>query len=173
MRLTSGKLVLVLLFGISLITGRTYSQSITIPPRIQAALFLKIFKYESALRDKGAIKVLIVFDEVVESEKNELVRSMENASFIVNAVKPGELEENIADFDAAYFMQGLHEYGQVCKKYNVLSISTFPKNVEEGYISLAIGIYDAKPRIYVNLASLKREGSNISAELLRFAQVFE
>ena len=61
----------------------------------------------------------------------------------------------------------------ICKSHRVLSISGTPRNAEEGYISVAIGLYTDKPRIYINLTSLKAEDNDISAELLRFAQVFE
>ena len=163
----------LIILGLVLFTQTVSAEYLSLPIRLQTALFVKIFKYNHTLKNKNSIRVLIVFDREKESVKKELVSSMQKLSLEVVAVEPGELEKCIADYDVVYFMLGQQRLGQLCKEHKVLSISGTPKDTEEGNVSLAVGVYMDKPKIFLNLTSLQAEGNDISAELLKLAKIYK
>lgn len=148
------------------------AQTMPIPANIQAALMTKVLKFNSKLADKPSIKMLVVYDASSRLGKdelvNELVKSME-----VKAVVSSELGSFIHDYDVVYFMPGAQENWSLCKENKVLTIAGVSKYAEDGTVSIAFGLQNDKPKIFVNISSLKSEEQNLSSELLRIAKVYK
>lgn len=83
-----------------------------------------------------------------------------------------ELEKYITNCDLVYFMPGNQDKATICKTYNVLSVTGISQYVEQGKISLAFGLQNNKPKIFINLSSLEKEGQSLSSELFRIAKVY-
>ncbi len=115
--------------------------------------------------------MLIVFDNNSETSKNEFIKEF-GRTMEIKAVYSNELEQNIANCDLVYFMPGLQNKATLCKKHQVLSVSGISQYVEQGEISLAFGIQNNKPKIFVNLSSFEKEGQSLSSDILRIAKVF-
>jgi hypothetical protein len=144
-----------------------------LPMDIQAALLSKIIKMDFKLAAKEQVKVLVVYSGKSNSMKEDLVAELENRNFIVKAVFPGDVEQNVKNYDVVYFMPGLTDNTGACKTNKVLTITGVSKYVENGQISIAFDIQNDKPKIFVNVTSLKMEDQNLSSDLMRIAKVYK
>jgi len=115
--------------------------------------------------------MLIVYDNFSQSSKNELIKEL-SVIMDTKAVLTPDLERNIAEFDLVYFMPGLQNLASMCKENGVLSVAGISEYVENGQVSLAFGVLNDKPKIYVNLTSLEKEGQSLSSEILRISKVY-
>ena len=148
-----------------------YSQNMPVPENIQAALLPKVLKFSPVLSQKAKLHILIVYDNNSQISK-DLFASELAVSMDVSAVRPEALEKNISNVDLVYFMPGTQSQVAVCKKHKVLSVTGISQYVEQGQVSLAFGIQNNKPKIFVNLSSLEKEGQSLSSEILRIAKVY-
>ncbi|MCL5129138.1 MULTISPECIES: YfiR/HmsC family protein [unclassified Algibacter] len=148
-----------------------FSQNIPVPERIQAALLTKVLKYDSQIPQNIKIKILVVFDDNSELNKDEFITGLGN-SMMVKAIRENELEQNISNYSVVYFMPGIQDYSEICKNNRVLSVTGISQYVEQGKISLGFGIQNNKPKILVNLTSLDKEGQSFSSDILRIAKIF-
>ena len=148
------------------------SQSNKVPYHIQAAFFGKIFNHISPLKKNNPIKVLIVYNEKTESDKTIFFENMRQLGLSVNAVKPFQLVMNITDTNVVYFMPGLQKHAKLCREYRKLSLSGTTDHIEDGEISIAIGIEKDKPKVYINLGLMQSEGNDVSAALLKISKVY-
>ncbi len=142
-----------------------------VPENIQAALLPKVLKFNPKLSDKTTIKMLIVYDNNSQNTKDAFIKEL-GVAIEVKAILSFELEENISGYDLVYFMPGLDDLSIICKTHKVLSVTGISQYVEEGRISLGIGIQNNKPKIFVNLTSLEKEGQSLSSDILRIAKIF-
>lgn len=142
-----------------------------VPENIQAALLPKILKFNPTLNHKQKIKILIVYDNSSQASKNELIKEL-SVTMDAKAIRTPDLEKNITDFDLVYFMPGLQNLALMCKDKGVLSVAGISEYVENGQISLAFGVLNDKPKIFVNLTSLEKEGQSLSSEILRISKVY-
>jgi hypothetical protein len=142
------------------------------PVNIQAALLTKVLKFNSHLAEKSLIHMLIVYNGTSKSSKDELLAQLDK-SIEAKGISPEEIEQNIKNTDVVYFMPGLQEKSKICKANKVLTITGISKYVEEGDISIALGILNDKPKIFINVTSLKSEEQNLSSDLLRIAKVYK
>ena len=148
------------------------SQNIAVPENIQAALLTKVLKYNPQIPQNEKIKILVVYNDDSQIDKDEFIKGLGDA-MDVKAINPTELEKNIPEYNVVYFMSGIDGYSDICKSYNVLSVSGSGKYVEEGEISLGFRIKNSKPEILVNLTSLDQEEQSFSSDLLRIAKIFK
>lgn len=149
------------------------AQGAALPMNIQAALLTKVLKFNPKFADKPQVKVLIIYNRSTRLNKEELVSELAAKNIDVKAVQPDELGNNIKNCDIVYFMPGISDQDGICKANKVLTISGAARFVEEGQMSIAFGVQNDKPRIYINVTSLKSEDQNISSELLRIAKVYK
>ena len=155
-----------------LFPGYAYSQAIQVPINIQTAFFGKIFNHVSPLNKIQNKKILIVYDTKSESNTNQFIENMTKLGFDMKAVKPDQLVMNIDDYHVVYFMPGLQEYAKHCRLKKKLSICGVPKYTEQGDISIALGIENDRPQIFLNIEVLQAEGNDISVELLQISKVY-
>jgi hypothetical protein len=149
------------------------AQTELLPTTIQASLFIKVLKFNTKLSEKQQINMLIVYNNGTRREKEELFSELTHRKIKVKAVLLSELEENIKSIDAVYFMPGLQDKNGICKANKVLTFTGVSKYVEEGNASIAFALLNDKPKILINVTSLKNEDQNISSELLRIAKVYK
>lgn len=142
-----------------------------VPGNIQAALLPKVLKYSPNHSQKSKIRIIIVYDNNSLTSKNEFVNEL-SGIMDVKAVLYTAMETNIVNCDLVYFMPGLQDLSSLCKTYKVLSVTGISQYVEEGKISLAFGIQNNKPKIFINLSSMEKEGQSLSSEILRIAKVY-
>ncbi len=162
-------LLLVLIFCIA---KPVSAQNMETPVLLQVATFVKVFKYDTELKDDGEISLLIIYNSRTRSIKDEMSQAFKDAGVNVKAVQQGEIEQHIKDYDIVYMMPGTNRVSAICKKYKKLSITGITRYAEEGHASVALGLLNDKPRLFVNLDSLKQEGHTLSANLLKVVKVY-
>ena len=149
----------------------SYSQNMPVPENIQAALLPKVLKFSTNLSQNTKLRMLIVYSNNSANSKDDLIRGI-GTVMEVKAIQPSELALNISKYDLVYFMPGLQKYASICKTNKVLSVTGISLYVEQGDISLGFGLQNNKPKIFVNLTSLGKEGQSLSSEILRITKVF-
>jgi hypothetical protein len=154
-------------------SNHVVAQTELLPTTIQASLFIKVLKFNTKLSEKQQINVLIVYNNGTRREKEELLSELTQRKIKVKAIFLSGLEENIKNIDAVYFMPGLLDKNGICKANKVLTFTGVSKYVEDGNASIAFALLNDKPKILINITSLKNEDQNISSELLRIAKVYK
>lgn len=167
--LVNGGLFIFMFFFLS---NSLLAQNIPVPENIQAALLSKVLKYSPQISKNKKIKILVVYNKSSENSKDEFIEALSN-SLEIKAVCPNEIQQNIANVHVVYFMTEMHNYAPLCKKYNVLSVTGYSKDVETGEVSLGFVTKNNKPIIVVNLTSLDQEEQSFSSDLLRIAKIFK
>ena len=62
---------------------------------------------------------------------------------------------------------------KVTQSEKILSCTCKAEYVTSCGVTMAVGLKDNKPKIYLNLSSAKREGADFSAKFLRVAEIVE
>jgi len=143
-----------------------------VPMDIQAALFLKLLGFNNDIAKGGNITIHVVNSETFAKAMgraigkqigNSKLAAVNNRSGLP-VEKPSVLY--IGDTNS---LDELLNYTRVNK---VLSITGRPDMVRRG-VTLGVGVSGGKPKILLNLASLKREGVKINPALLKIAQIIK
>ena len=150
----------IFLFLIGLMTINSFAQDMAVPANLQAALFKKIFAFNKTLAAKGNVEVA-----VIGAGAEEVISAFKQAG--VNA----KVASDIGSASVVYVMPGTASPKAQSAAKGVLSISGIPSNAEEGKVAIGIGVEGGKPKIIINMAQLKAEGQELSADLLKIAKV--
>lgn len=148
-----------------------YAQNMPVPENIQAALLPKILKFSPTLSQQTKIRILIVYDNNSLGSKDELIKGL-GTNMESKAIRSNELEKEIVNCNLVYFMPGVKDLASLCKTHKVLSVAGISQYVEDGQISLAVGLQNNKPKIFISLSSLEKEGQSLGSEILRIAKVY-
>lgn len=135
-------------------------------------MYAKIFKYVPQLRDLKTIRLLVVTPTISNMDTKDFIKAFEQTDIKILTCTPTQFEKEIQNSDVIYFMPKTESYTDLCKKYKKLSITGIKKYTQEGRISLALSLVSDKPRLFVNIESLKSENFSISADILRLAQLY-
>lgn len=149
------------------------AQGMNLPNNIQASLMSKVLRLNPKLAEKDQIKMLIVYSGSTKMSKEELLSEVQSKNIDAKAILLNELEQNIKTCDVVYFMPGVQDKTGICKTNKVLTLTGVAKYVEEGDVSIAFSVLNDKPKIIVNVTSLKMEEQNLSSDLLRIAKVYK
>jgi len=149
----------------------SFGQNLYVPVRMQSALIKKLLKYNSKTSGVSRLKILIIYNNDSKFDAKDMAAELGN-SMEVLSVLPAEIPESLADFNAVYFMPGLQDKAEICKDNKLLSICCVPGSVENGEISLAFGLLNNKPKIYLSMTSLKDEDQNFSTDILNISKVY-
>lgn len=170
-RMISLKSAAAALFAL-LYMGPLFAQSMAVPPKLQAAIFQKIFTHDKALA-AGNAKVLVVFPDGAPGQKDEVVGAFEGNGIKASAVKLSGLKQAIPGATIVYLMPGVDgsAVAAMCAAHRVLSISGASEQAEEGAVAVAVGAFEGKPKIYVNLKRLKSDAHELSPDILKLAKV--
>jgi hypothetical protein len=143
-----------------------FSQENSIPPKIQAAFFGKIFSnFDPVLKGKNPVLCVVVYD--TDQEKNEMVAAFQEVGFTVRAVKSSQ---PIGEADIVYFAGKTKVSGVQGK--NIVSVSNSIAQVESGSAVMGLGLENSKPKIHINLNAAKTLGRAYPAALLKLAKVY-
>ena len=151
---------LIFLFGIT--SMNIFAQEV--PANLQAALFKKIFSFDKTLQSKG------VDVAVLGASSDEIVAAFVGAGVNAKATGGNQVPGGVS---VVYVMPGVGAINKQSAAKGVLSISGDVSNVESGKVAIAIGIEGGKPKIIINIAQLKSEGQELSADLLKIARVIQ
>lgn len=163
---------LSVLFGLFLFVPSLIADVIGVPIGIQATMIVRLVKSNTKLAGKSNFNMLIVYSSKTENQKNRLYQEMKDKAHI-NFSPESEINLNNKKIDVVYFMPGCEGAAEICKQHKILSIASTAKSVESGSVSVAIASENDKPRIFVNLSSLKAEEQQFSTDILRIAKVFK
>ena len=145
-----------------------------VPPKLQAAIFQKIFTYDHALA--GNTRLLVVFPDKTPGQRDEIVRAFQDNGIKAAVVKLSALKEALAGANAAnvvYLLPGSasDEVNQLCISRKALPISGDAVQAEAGTVAVAVGALEGKPKIFVHLGLLKASQHELAPDLLKLAKV--
>lgn len=161
----------------SIVCVNAFAESMVVPSKIQAALFLKILSYDRKI--KSNIKIGIING----GSKNDIEQSFESLqgqkisgySFSVTTLSLSDLSSlKSKDVDILYVTPenkaNINTIVKSSRSNGVLTITGVPEYVEQG-VSVGIGVKSGKPEILVNLSSSKAEDRDLSAQLLKLCSI--
>lgn len=132
----------------------------SVPAPLQAALLKKIFSFDKSLSGRNDIVVVVIGGAA------DIVSALNGVGIKAKA-------GTAADGDVVYIAAGATPPKAATAKAGILSVSGTSAFAEGGQVSIAIGIEDGKPRIFVNMNQLKAERHELSADLLKLAKVIK
>ena len=166
-----------------------------VPVDLQAKLILTALTYDKNLetRANGQLNIgILYFPESSQSKKeaNLFAKTLEGfkdkkisgRSFIgtlLTYANNGGLRKKIIDnnIDVLYIVHGKKELIdkvlKVTRAEKILSCTCKAELVSTCGVTMAVGLKDNKPKIYLNLSSAKSEGADFSAKFLRVAEIVE
>ena len=142
-----------------------------VPPKLQAAIFQKIFTYDHALA--GNTRLLVVFPDKSPGQRDEVMRAFQDNGVKATAVKLSGLRDALAGANVVYLLPGTasSEVTQLCASHKVLAISGDADQAEDGKVAVAVGALDGKPKIFVHLGQLKASQHELAPDLMKLAKI--
>jgi hypothetical protein len=141
-----------------------------IPPALQVGLFSRVFQYSPEL-EKEFITIQLVYSDADYAKCISLKNEFEDAGFIV--IISNIKDEFKAEGDVVYYFSKALQDIKSYVKPGVLTIAIDSEYAEDGKVSLALGLVNNLPRVYLNLDQLEREKITMSARLLQIAIVIK
>jgi hypothetical protein len=157
--LINKKRVALIYVVLGLVATNVFAQEV--PANLQAALFKKIFSFNKTLSAK-TVEVA-----VIGAGGEAVVSAFKDAG--VNA----KTADQIGNASVVYLMPGAPSQKALTASKGVLSISGTASFVEDGKVSIAIGVEGGKPKIIIHMGQVKAEGQELSAELMKIARVIQ
>lgn len=169
----AGTLLAMLLLAAPILRA---AEAMPVPPKLQMAIFKRVFQYDRTLAGKGPVQVLVVHNGMPAEQLDDLLATFRWAEIPASAVHVQELGQKIRPGAVVYIVPGVAPAAFMghCAEHEVLSISGLPSLARGGSVSIAIGAGgDGRPEILVHRGRLKIEKHDISAELLKLARVLQ
>ena len=199
---TVGKTFMMLkyLLILMLITGEGIPAPLSadngnIPVNLQAKLFLTALTYDKNLEKRASTQLdiaLLYFpwsaeskeaaldlSKTLETFKDKKISGRNFSVLLLTYNGDGGFKEKIADkhVDVLFIAGGeepmVREAIKVTQAEKILSCTSRAKYVTTCGVTMAVGLKDNKPKIYLNLSSAKREGADFSAKFLRVAEIVD
>jgi len=186
-------LVAVLSWGVIPLTASADNGKV--PVDLQVKLILTALTYDKNLEKRADAKLnigILYFPESSQSKKeaNQFAETLEGfkdkkisgRSFVGTLLTysdNGGLSKKIIDknIDVIYIAKGEKELIdrvlKVTQSEKILSCTGKAEYVSSCGVSMAVGLKDNKPKIYLNLSSAKSEGADFSAKFLRVAEIVD
>ena len=164
-----------------------------VPVDLQTKLFLTALTYDKNLEKHPGIDLdiaVLYFPWSVQSKEEALNfsktlemfqdKKLSGRNFNVSLLTyngDGGFKEKIAEkhVDVLFVAGGkepmVREITKITQSAKILSCSSRAQYVTTCGVTMAVGIKDKKPKIYLNLSSAKREGADFSAKFLRVAEI--
>ena len=143
-----------------------------IPPKIQFALFDKVFQHDHILQNKQNIRIMMVYISK-STQLMEFEKYFNKNKYQLDLVHRDQVDEKIDEYDVIFILPELEESATPCSEKKKLSISFVPQYAQKGHVAIAIGLIDDTPRVFINLDRLEQEGHTVSASLLQIAEVYK
>jgi hypothetical protein len=167
-------------------------QSVPVPAELQYTLIAKVLTFDRNLSDRSGAEIVmgIVYQptfpasdgvrrEIAEAAGRSVVRSIEGIRVRVVEIplrNPAELAGALqqAGVNLLYVTPlravDLARVLAAAREAGALTVTGVPEYVSAG-VSLGLGLDAGRPRILVNLSSARREGADLSSNLLMLADV--
>lgn len=147
--------------------ANNFAQEMAIPANVQANLFKKIFSFNKTLVSKGNIEVAVLSGS---GSGDVMVAAFKDVGVNAKAVSGDQVPAGVS---VVYLMPGVAPQKQQYASKGVLSICGSSINVEDGKISIGLGLESGKPKIIVHMGQLKAEGHELSTDVLKIAYVIK
>lgn len=166
-----------------------------VPVDLQVKLILTALTYDKNLEKKADAQLNIgilyfpessqskqeahLFANTLEGFKDKKISGRSFVGTLLTYSDNGGLSKKIIDknIDVIYIAQGEKELiGNVLKvtqSEKILSCTGKAEYVKACGVTMAVGLKDSKPKIYINLSSAKSEGADFSAKFLRVAEIVD
>ena len=186
-------LVTVISWGVIPLTASADNGKV--PVDLQVKLILTALTYDKNLetRANGQLNIGILyfpessqskkeadqFAETLEGFKDKKISGRSFVGTLLTYSDNGGLSKKIIDknIDVIYIAQGEKELIErvlkVTQSEKILSCTGKAEYVSSCGVSMAVGLKDNKPKIYLNLSSAKSEGADFSAKFLRVAEIVD
>jgi hypothetical protein len=146
-----------------------FAQGTELPAKVQAVMFKKILLYDRTI--EGNTRLAIMYGDE-GGKADELKRAFEAVGLNTTTVKATDMEA-LANFNVVYLLPKAAnaDVRSATFKHKVLSLSGRQLDANEGFSSVAVELAGSKPTIYVNHALSKKQGHDLSSDLLRLATI--
>ena len=166
-----------------------------IPVDLQAKLFLTALTYDKNLEKRANTQLdigilyfpwsakskeeALSFSKTLKIFKDKKISGRNFKVLLLTYNGDGGFKEKIADkhVDVLFIAGGeepmVREAIKVTQAEKILSCTSRAKYVTTCGVTMAVGLKDNKPKIYLNLSSAKREGADFSAKFLRVAEIVD
>ena len=183
----------IITFGI--VPSQVSADNGEVPLDLQAKLLLTALTYDKNMEKKanGQLDIGILYFPWIEQSKKQAVnfsktlktfkdKKIWGRTFHVflftydgDAGLKERIEENHIDvlFIAGGKKDMVKEVVRVTQLKQILSATSKADQVTSCGVTLAVGLKENKPKIYLNLSSAKAEGSDFSARFLRIAEIVD
>ena len=184
-------IIAVMMFGI--IPTPLSANNGDVPPELQAKLFLTALTYDKNLekRADSLLNIGIVyftdvpqskkeaenFSKTLEAFKDKKISGRSFTTVLLTYNGNGDLKKKIVEkeIDVVFIARGKKQQVEKLLKLTqtekILSCTSKAEYVTTCGVTMAVGLKDNKPKIYLNLSSAKREGADFSAKFLRVAEI--
>lgn len=155
-----------LLFAVLLLSSiNTFAQDMAVPPNLQAALFKKIFTFDKTLAAKGDFEVAVLSGS---GSGDAMVKAFKDVGVNAKAFSGNQVP---ASASVVYLMPDVEPTKQVYASKGILSVTGSSFAVEDGKVSIGLGLENNKPKLIINATQLKAEGHELPMEVLKLAIV--
>ncbi len=162
------------------------AQASAIPANVQVQLFSKIWMFDRSIAENDLIVMAVLYQSTFhasEEGKDQLVEAVRAGRFKIRCVPVAlddvgnvvkTLEHVKADVFYVTEMRGVSilDVVRVSRARHIKTITAVAGYVEGG-VAIGLRVLDDKPVILVNLRAAKAEGSDLTAQLLRFSTVID
>jgi hypothetical protein len=169
---------------IALTTSAVKGDSFPIPASVQLLLFSKIWKFDRSLSDREEIVLAILYQSSFRTSaesKDRLIEAVHTTGLKIRCITvslddpeqlPAELQSSKADVFYITEMRGISipEVVRISRARHIKTITVVHGYVEGG-VAIGLRVRNDKPDIIVNLNAAKAEGSDLTAQLLRFTTI--
>jgi hypothetical protein len=167
----------------------------SVPPELQAKLFLTALTYDKHLEKRAHAQVdigilyfpefaqsreeALNFSKILEGFKDKKISGRSFQTVILTYEGNGGLKKKIVDehIDVLFIARGekklIEEVLKLTQSEKILSCTSKAEYVSNCGVTMAVALKDNKPKIYLNLSSAKREGADFSAKFLRVAEIVD
>jgi hypothetical protein len=158
----------------------------SVPPDLRAKLFLTALTYDKNLEKKDDAQLdigilyfpdsaqsreeALSFSKTLEGFKDKKISGRSFHTTILTYDGNGGLKKKIIDehIDVLFIARGkkqlVEEVLKVTQSEKILSCTSKAEYVTTCGVTMAVGLKDSKPKIYLNLSSAKREGADFEKE---------
>ena len=140
----------------------------------QTSKFKKVFGYVNGLKLDSKFNLIVLYDTDAQDQLLGALKAFQDVGITPNPVHVENIEFEIKSASVVYLLPSVSgsKIRKLCDKHHVLSISADSKHVNNGDVSVGL-LQDGagKIDIVVNTKRTKKEGQNLSAQLLQISKI--
>jgi len=149
-----------------------------LPPKLQAALFKKIFELDTTLSSRGGTERLFVVAGTAQADASRALGEAFKAAGVAKEVLAADPESplpGLKEGDALYLASASHaEAAKGLTTAKVLSVSGEASLAEKGIVAVGLGVtQEGRPEIVLNKKRLTEQGHAFEPKFFEYARVIE